>query len=377
VDHVIARRLLLAPLVALCALGATGCGSSQAPSNDVWMGVVASDAALLGSSVQWKQETELMHSSGAGSVRIPVYWNAVQPTASPVTPARLAHLDSVIASATKAGLTILPVVLGTPRWAAKYPKVKHKDGYSIPRDPAQYGAFLTVLVKRYGPDGTFWKDHSDLKKRPIRTWQIWNEPSLTYYWNQNADGTSRDKPFAASYVALLRAANAALKQADPGSKTMLAGFPNRSWVALAAVYRAKGRPYFDIAASHAYTALVKNVVRIVSIDRQTMAKYGDASKPIALTEISYSSGGPKVTGQPGWNTTEAGQAVRLTQVYLALARQRKAMNIIGAYWYSWLTPENTDASNWTDYSGLRKRDGFAIVSKPALAAYAAVAKKLR
>ena len=61
-------------------------------------------------------------------------------------------------------------------------------------------------------------------RNPIRSWQIWNEPNLTRYWNV--------APWAPSYVALLKRADKALKAADPGSKTVLAGLPNESWKAL-------------------------------------------------------------------------------------------------------------------------------------------------
>ena len=38
------------------------------------------------------------------------------------------------------------------------------------------------LQKRYGPRGSWWQDHPDVPKRPIRTWQIWNEPHLRFQW---------------------------------------------------------------------------------------------------------------------------------------------------------------------------------------------------
>ena len=43
--------------------------------------------------------------------------------------------------------------------------------------------YLAALVERYGPDGTFWTDHPELPKHPLREWQIWNEPHLPAYWD--------------------------------------------------------------------------------------------------------------------------------------------------------------------------------------------------
>ena len=47
---------------------------------------------------------------------------------------------------------------------------------------------------------------------PIRSWQIWNEPNLAYYWKQ---------PFASSYVSFLKVAHAAVKKAVPGARVVL------------------------------------------------------------------------------------------------------------------------------------------------------------
>ena len=102
------------------------------------------------------------------------------------------------------GLGVLPVVQGTPDWAALNPG----DPASPPRDPADFARVLTMLVTRYGPNGSLWAEHPEVAKQPIRAWQIWNEPNLTRYWNV--------APWAPSYVKLLKAADKALKAADRG-----------------------------------------------------------------------------------------------------------------------------------------------------------------
>ena len=60
-------------------------------------------------------------------------------------------------------------MLGAPAWAARNPAVPS----SPPRDPADYAAFLTALIGRYGPAGLFWQAHPELRPQPIRRWQIW------------------------------------------------------------------------------------------------------------------------------------------------------------------------------------------------------------
>ncbi len=119
--------------------------------------------------------------------------------------------------------------------------------HPIPVRVGPYANFLKALIHRYGPRGTFWQTHHP--KYAIRAWQIWNEPNETSLWPI--------QPFAKDYVALLRAAHAAIKQADgaprsssPGSRAPLdhvVGLPPPG-------LRGQGRPrLFDVAAVHPYT----------------------------------------------------------------------------------------------------------------------------
>ena len=45
----------------------------------------------------------------------------------------------------------------------------------------------------------------------------------------------------------------------------MAGFADRSWDSIAAVYRAGGKGVFDVVAIHPYTYEVRNVLRIVQL----------------------------------------------------------------------------------------------------------------
>ena len=142
---------------------------------------------------------------------------------------------------------------------------------AIPQDDAPYAAYLSALVKRYGPTGTYWADNPTLPKRPIREWQIWNEPNFTYYWPT--------RPFAPSYMALVKAAHTAIKQADPGAKVVLAGMPNDAWNYLQKIYNVPhaGR-YFDVVAAHPYTVIPSNVILFLQKMRAVMKRNGDAAQ---------------------------------------------------------------------------------------------------
>ena len=71
---------------------------------------------------------------------------------------------------------------------------------------------------------------------------------------------------------LLRASRRALRAADPGSRTMLAGLPNESWIALRKIYKAGGHGAFDVVALHPYTGKPRNVIRLIEFARKRDAQ---------------------------------------------------------------------------------------------------------
>lgn len=356
------RPVLVALVAALLAVAlAPAAPASAAKAPRAFFGVIADGPLLADDGARLPAETKRMRSSGVGSVRVAVYWPFVEPVPGAFN---VAGLDHLVESAAKAGLDVLPVPQMTPGWAAE----DHTDGASPPKDPATFASFLTRLVDRYGPGGTFWAEHPGLKARPIRQWQVWNEPDIGKYWNPKG-------AWAPAYVALLKPAYTAIKAADPKAKVVVAGVTNKSWEDLDRIYAAGGGKWFDIAAVHPFSATVPNVLKIVGLARKTMAKHGDAKKPLALTEISWSSAGKKATSiSYGWETTERGQATRVADVVAGLAKRRAKDRLAGFWWYTWLSPAVGSKFSF-DYGGLLRLSGEKAVAKPALKAYASAAKK--
>jgi hypothetical protein len=359
----VTRRLAA---VLVTAAGVVGCaclpGVAGAAVPRSFFGVMA-DGPLLAGGVDVASEQRLMRASGVGSVRVAVQWRDLQPRAGAAPDLRA--LDGFVAGAARTRVEVLPVVLGTPAWAAVDPG----DVASPPRSAATYGRFLATLVARYGPRGSLWRGAGAPPRRPIRRWQVWNEPDIAKYWNAR-------EPWPRGYVRLLRGARAALKRADPRAQVVLAGLTNRSWIDLRAVYAAGGRGLFDVAAAHPFSARVSNVVRIVSLVRREMRSAGDARTPLLVTEMSWSSGAGRSTLNYGWETTEAGQAARVRSALSRLAAARARFRLAGVYWYTWLSPAPGSADSF-NYSGLRRLDASGRpVSKPALGAFRAVARGL-
>jgi hypothetical protein len=353
------RRLAFLVLLVLGLSAAPAAARSVPPG---WLGVVA-DGPLTHPGAAMDGEWDLMASSGAESVRTAFYWPAVQPHAG--VPPDLSRFDAVVLAAARRNLPVLPIVSGTPGWAA----TRAGDETSPPRDAGTYTDFLRTLVARYGPAGSLWAEHPEVARRPVRDWQIWNEPNLTRYWTPPPG-----QGFARSYVRLLRAAHQALEAADPGSRTILAGLPNESWTALRAIYRRGGRGSFDAVSLHPYTGKPRNVVRLAELAQREMRRAHDGRRPIWITELSWPAAKGKTQTTAGFETTDRGQASRLGKGLRLLARARKRLRIERVYWYTWLSQEGSP--NSFAYSGLRRVRGSRTISVPALATFRAAARRL-
>jgi hypothetical protein len=351
--------LLAAVAAGLALLWAAPAGAA-APRE--FFGVMA-DGPALAAPTDLVRETRTMRSTGVGSVRVAFYWRDMQ--AQEGGPVDFAETDRIVTALARSGLRVFPTLVRAPTWAAGG---DGREG-AVPTDPRTYAAFCAEVVRRYGRGGSFWRENPDVPARPVRAWQVWNEPDMRRYW--------LGSPWPSTYVGLLRAARPAIKGADPRAQVVMAGLTNRSWRGLGRLYSAGARGLFDAAAVHPFSRRVGNVVEIVRRGRRTMRRRGDARVPLVLSEISWSSGKGRSTLNYGWETTERGQAARVRAVVAALARQRRRLRIQAFYWYTWLSPRPGDAESFA-YSGLRRLDGSGRpVAKPAQRAFRLAVRRAR
>ncbi len=375
-----ARSLRVACLFGVLAVLAFPAGADAAARVPPGFVGTMADGPIAEPGVDAHKEAAVMVASGVESIRLVFHWTDAQPyrTLDEVPAARrgayrlidgvptdFAPFDRLVAAATIRRLRVLPVVTTAPRWAAKYP-----GKFASPPDgTAAYASFARALAARYGPGGSFWAENRSLPRhRPIRVWQLWNEPNLRTSWS--------DKRWPRPYVELLRAGRAAIRDVDPGARIVLAGFANYSWRSLAAVYRVPGaRRLFDEVAIHPYTGQVGGVKTILERVRRTMRRNGDRRKPIAVTEFGWPSAKGKAKGF-GIEVTERGQAARVRKALIMFGRQRRRLGISSVYWYTWIARER-GADSIFPYSALRRLepDG-TTVSKPALSAFRRTALSL-
>jgi hypothetical protein len=359
------RALLLALLVTLVAAAPAGAARSVPHG---FMGMHWSyEAASLPADVQDFQ-WDLMAASGVESVRTDVSWADTQ--AERGQPVDFTRTDALVRRAVLRNIELLPVLHETPRWARAFPRrVK-----SPPRRNSDYASYLAALVERYGPNGSFWVANPALPKRPLRQWQIWNEPHLRPYWN--APARSR-WAYPAGYGRLLRSAYRAIKIRDRGAKVVLAGITQRAWEEIDELYalgRIKGA--FDVAALQIFPQTVRRSVLATKLFRQALNSRGDRRKPIYLTEISWpASRGRTPRIKYLAHETSRSMAVKLANAYSALARNHRALRLQRVYWFTWATPYGRGGSVF-NYAGLQQYRHGEFKAQPALGAFQRVARKL-
>jgi polysaccharide biosynthesis protein PslG len=306
---------------------------------------------------------------GVETVRIPVNWAAVQPSSGQFD---WSGFDDQVGKAAEAGIKVLPFITGAPEWAVPAKPVSGTGGTlkapaRLPVSGAARTAwvsFLTAAVARYGATGSFWSEHSALPARPIREWQIWNEPNFKYF-------IARPNP--AEYGQLVKVSSTALRAADPGAKVILAGLFARpkgardrrtgkhkslNWYAsdfVEAMYkRTPGlKAKFNGAALHPYTVFARELPEVVEEFRNTLKRAGDASKGLWLTEIGWSSGPARSNNQ--FAKGPAGQARELRTAFTLLRGKQAKWKVKSVYWFS--VDDSPGTCNFCDHSGLFG-DGF-------------------
>jgi hypothetical protein len=300
---------------------------------------------------------------GAEGVRIPVGWGSVQPIKNGAFDWRT--FDTQVESASKAGIKVLPFLSGAPEWAVPARKVPGAGGLKAPAHLPVSGAgrsgwvaFVTAAVARYGPSGSFWSEHPGVPKRPIRVWQIWNEPNFKYFIA---------KPNPTEYGKLVKISYKALKAADPGAQILLAGLFARpkgsrnaagkhkslNWYASDFVDRMYAttpglKANFNGAALHPYTINARELPEVTEEFRNVLAENKDAGKSLWVTELGWSAGPRSASNL--FAKGEAGQARELKTSLTLLRNKQVKWKLKSVFWFS--VDDAPGACNFCSHSGL-------------------------
>ncbi len=363
----------------LCVVAAV-CVPNPAPSQAAgthvpfdFVGIVADSVSVDPFRVN-SQFDSMVH-QGVGSVRFQIDWSTIQPykkwsqvpkhdrylyTDEGGVPTKYPNPDRIIGALAERHLTAMPMVLNAPKWDRARPVYRGQIFAGVPKKFGPYTRFMTALVHRYGPGGSFWDEHPEIEPRPITQLQVWNEPNIRPFWNT--------KPWDQRYVSLLRASYKAIKHADPSMKVVFAGLSRDAWNALDQLYRAGAGGNFDVTAVHPFTKKVSGLVTILRRVRDVMKRNHDGGKKMDVTEMTWPSAKGKTSLGQDISVTPKQQAKNLSAAFKLLASKRKSLKLGEVFWFTWLT---FDKSHWNhfDYSGVvtLKKHG-KIVKKPAFKA---------
>jgi hypothetical protein len=299
--------------------------------------------------------------TGAKWLREDFLWSKIEPADGRFD---FSYFDHFMLLASHKGVHILPLLDNTPTWAGAH-------WNTIPTDPSSYAGFVAAVVGRYGPHGSFWAAHPELRAYAIQTYELWNEP---YFDNGNAGQYD-----PARYAALVKAATTAGRAVDPNAKYLIqAEITGRQvgpkWISwIDALYHATPdlNKYFDGIAIHPYghdttgiTAPGWGQMRRTEVLRNAFVSHGAGDKPLWITEI-------------GWPTCSQGSDRCVTETEQAASLQR-LFNYLHTTWAPYVKAAfiyhyedfGTDASNAEAFYGLTTVDHDA---KPALAIFKALA----
>ena len=358
------------PALAIAIFFAFSASAAQALPAGFW-GIVPQNSLS-------SEQMQRLGRGGVESMRIPIGWSSVQPSNGGAFD--WSNADNQIEAAAKAGIKVLPFLNGAPEWAVPAKRVPGAGGLRAPgRLPvsgaarAGWAAFLTAAVARYGPTGSFWSEHPEVPKRPIREWQIWNEPNFKYFVA---------KPSPAEYGLLVKNSFTALRAVDPGAQVVLAGLFSRpkgsrdartgkhkslNWYAsdfVDAMY--KGSPgiktRFQGAALHPYTIFARELPEVTNEFRKVLRENGDGAKKLLVTELGWSSG-PKNSGNL-FAKGPSGQSKELKAAFTQLRNNQARWKLKSIYWFS--VDDQPGACNFCDGSGLF---GPGFTPKPAWFSY--------
>lgn len=287
----------------------------------------------------WKIQRTLVLAREMGAAWIVEYfpWAYIEPEAGHYD---WSHSDAIIAHAANQGLMVIARLGMVPEWARPDPEIQETT-FTYLDEPAyeQFAAYAAAFAARYG----------DTVPYII----IWNEPNLSYEWGFRPVDPE-------SYVKLLATVYPLVHQAHPNVK-LLAGAlaptlePEGSpaglndLLYLERIYEADGAAYFDGLAAHAYGLVFPPEAapapellnfRRVELLRELMVRYGDADKPVFVTEGGWND-------HPRWTwSVKPAQRVTYSLGAYALALDQWSWCPAVALWV-FRTP--TPLRNYQDY----------------------------
>jgi hypothetical protein len=319
--------------------------------------------------VQWDppdaRDAQQMRAIRVRTMRIFFNWRAIEPRQGVYR-----WPDALMATLAENGIRPVFTIQMAPQWATGDP-----NPGSPPITATSLSAwqeFLKQTVRRYGPAGSFWRQHADVPKLAVKAWQIWNEPNLPKSFAQPGTAPpSLVKHASQVYAKLVEASDVAIGEEDPHAQVVLAGLlgnPNRTTQSkmspekfLEQFLDVRGiTRHFDAVGLHPYAPTIKTYKRIVTRIREVLRRGGAAKTDLWLDEVGWGSGYDRFSLNKG----KRGQAKMLRKSFAATLKNRRKWSVDHLYWFDWRDPDpgRPDGCSFCDSAGLLK---FDRTRKPA------------
>ncbi len=372
------RTLVVLPalgcvLLALGCAGATGASASpsaagpQSPPTSAT--AVAVDAPTLVSGfhavsgingysvfklspVQRDQQLAAIEAAEVKVVRSDSVWNQIEP----LPPGPTGHVyqwagyDQWVTALATHHLTWEPLIDFTVGWAKTCP------GYCAPTSDSTYATFAQAVAARYGANGTFWAQNPQLPYYPAQFFEIWDEPDNSTFYIAPA-----------RFATMYSAARTAIHAVDPTASVIVGGLsddarlpgynPSHDYPAVYAYQMFGSDPGLkgnvDGFGLHPYAATAADVVEWTVHFRQVLDSIGEASAPIDITEIGWTTGDP---------SREAWRASMMSAVAGELARSDCGVRLLAPY--DWVNPGIDDSTSNPDF-GLIDSSALNTSLRPA------------
>jgi polysaccharide biosynthesis protein PslG len=280
------------------------------------------------------------------------------------------RLDRLARIAAENGVVLQPILINMPLEVYTPPKTAE--------DRARFAEFATAAVQRYGPTGSFW-DTCACPKRPVRVWEVWNEPNVAPYW---------DVPSPTEYGALLKSTKVALRAADPVARVLFGGLAYPSSLSttrldpngfLRDVIQAVGPAKFDALALHNYRPDPERAVNtVIAGTVQTLKTYGGITPTGSPKQQVWVNefGRPTAADDPATPVDERAESEAAQRAWLdafldRLLPNRTAWSLGPVAWYS-IRDSHEPSASWHRL-GLRRTapDDTDAGPKPSWDAYTA------
>lgn len=288
---------------------------------------------------------------GATFARVGLLWNRSQNWEH--LPYDWAEHDELLAACARAGLRPIGLLAGTACYATGRPRGEcwSKGWPPLARFAPDWKRYVGACVERYGPDGRFWAEHPELEPRPVRTWEVWNEPNLAHFW--------APEPDPRAYAELLEQTAAAIRGVDPRATVLVGGLtaPHRrarQWIV--DLFATPGvRRHFDGVAIHPYARTPREVAELCRWFAHI------ARAPLYITEVGWATAGGTASGAAagGGHWLIVSERTQARYVAQTIRRLRRIKAVRCAIWFSArdLAPAPGREHSWDVWAGLRTRDG--------------------